>query len=64
MNTFDRVLKIIQAQAHAAVDHLESPETMIDQAIRDHEKAVADARVNQQTVVAQALRVKAERNAA
>ncbi len=52
MSVFGRLFKIGQAHANKALDGLEKPEVMLDQAIRDQEKNIAEARQKIQTVIA------------
>lgn len=52
MSIFSRLFKIGQAHANKAVDSMEKPEVMLDQAIRDREKQIAEAREKIQKVIA------------
>ena len=44
MSIFSRLFKIGQAATHTVVDKLERPEIMLDQAIRDKEKQIREAK--------------------
>lgn len=52
MSIFSRLFKIGQAHANKAVDGLEKPEIMLEQAIRDREKQISEARQGIQKVIA------------
>jgi phage shock protein A len=52
MSIFSRLFKIGQAHANKAIDSMEKPEVMLDQAIRDREKQIAEARQKIQSVIA------------
>lgn len=60
MGILTRTFKIGQAQTNQWLDKLENPEKMIDQAIRDRENEVADARSSIAKVIAQEKQTKAE----
>jgi phage shock protein A len=59
MSIFSRLFKIGQAHANKAVDSLERPEVMLEQAIRDREKQIAEARSKIQKVIASERRQRA-----
>jgi phage shock protein A len=44
MSIFNRIFKIGQAGVNKAIDKLETPELMLDQAIRDKEKQITEAK--------------------
>ena len=52
MSIFSRLFKIGQAKANQAIDKMEKPEVMLEQAIRDQTKAIAEARQKIQAVIA------------
>lgn len=52
MSIFSRLFKIGQAHTNKALDSMEKPEVMLDQAIRDREKQIAEARQKIQKVIA------------
>lgn len=52
MSIFSRLFKIGQAHTNKAIDAMEKPEVMLDQAIRDREKQIAEARQKIQKVIA------------
>lgn len=52
MSIFQRLFKVGQAHANKALDSIEKPEVMLDQAIRDQEKQIAEARGKVQKVIA------------
>ena len=52
MSIFSRLFKIGQAHTNKALDSLEKPEVMLEQAIRDREKQIAEAREKIQKVIA------------
>ena len=58
MSIFSRLFKIGQANANKAIDNLEKPEIMLDQAIRDQEKAITEAKKSVQGVIADERQVK------
>ena len=58
MSIFGRLFKVGQANANKAIDKLEKPEVMLDQAIRDQEKAIAEAKKSVQGVIATERQVK------
>ncbi|MBN1970856.1 MAG: PspA/IM30 family protein [Candidatus Delongbacteria bacterium] len=59
MGFFSRLFKIGQAKANQLVDTLEKPELMLDQAIRDKEKNLKEAKESVQNVIAEERRLKA-----
>ncbi len=52
MSIFSRLFKIGQAHVNQAVDKLEKPEVMLDQAIKDQAKAISEAKQRVQQVIA------------
>ena len=52
MSVFSRIFKIGQASANKVVDKLEKPELMLEQAIKDKEKQVRDAKKSIQACIA------------
>jgi phage shock protein A len=52
MSIFSRIFKIGEAHVNRAVDKMEKPEVMLDQAIRDQEKAIREAKQRVQQVIA------------
>jgi len=52
MSIFSRLFKVGQAHANRAVDKLEKPEVMLEQAIRDQTKSIAEAKQRVQQVIA------------
>jgi len=60
MGIFKRLFKIGQASANKAVDSLESPELMLDQAIRDKEGEVKEAKRSVMECIATERQTKAE----
>ena len=52
MGIFSRIFKIGQASANKALDSLEKPELMLDQAIRDKEKQIKEAKKAVQECIA------------
>lgn len=59
MSIFSRLFKIGQAHTNKALDSLEKPEVMLEQAIRDREAQIADVREKIQKVIASERRQKA-----
>jgi phage shock protein A len=59
MSIFSRLFKIGQAKANSVVDSLEKPELMLEQAIRDQEKQIAEAKKSVQSVIATERKTKA-----
>lgn len=59
MSIFSRIFKIGQAHANKAIDGMEKPEVMIEQAIRDREKHIAEAKRKVQAVIATERQTKA-----
>lgn len=68
MSIFSRLFKVGQAGANKVIDKLESPELMLDQAIRDKEKQVREAKQSVSKCIATERQTKAllqkERDAA
>lgn len=58
MSIFGRLFKVGQANANKMVDKLEKPEVMLDQAIRDQQKHIAEAKQSVQAVIATERQVK------
>lgn len=52
MSIFSRIFKVGQAAANKAVDKLENPELMLDQAIRDKDKQIMEAKKSVQSCIA------------
>ncbi|PID26921.1 MAG: hypothetical protein CR982_07685 [Candidatus Cloacimonadota bacterium] len=59
MGFFSRLFKIGEAKANQIADSLEKPELMLDQAIRDKEKQLKEAKESVQKVIAEERRMKA-----
>ncbi len=59
MGIISRLFKIGEAKANRAVDNLEDPEVMLDQAIRDKEQQQRDAKLDVQKVIAAERKQKA-----
>ena len=59
MSIFSRIFKVGQAAANKVVDKMENPELMLDQAIRDKEKQIAEARKSIQSCIATERQAKA-----
>lgn len=59
MSIFKRLFKIGQANVNKAVDGLEKPEVMLDQAIRDQQKHISEAKQSVQAVIATERQTKA-----
>lgn len=59
MSVFSRMFKIGQASVNKVVDGLESPELMLDQAIRDKDKQILDAKRSVQQCIATERKTKA-----
>lgn len=59
MSIFGRLFKVGQAHANRAIDGLEKPEVMLEQAIRDQEKQIREAKQSVQSVIASERRSKA-----
>jgi phage shock protein A len=60
MGIFKRLFKIGQASANKAVDALETPELMIEQAIKDKENEIKDAKKSVMECIATERQTKAE----
>ncbi|BBM89933.1 hypothetical protein COTS27_01650 [Spirochaetota bacterium] len=52
MSVFRKLFKVGEAKANELVEKLEKPELMLDQAIRDKEKAIREARARVQSIIA------------
>ncbi len=59
MSIFGRLFKVGEAHANKAIDSLEKPEIMLEQAIRDQEKQIQEARKSVQAVIATERQTKA-----
>lgn len=59
MSIFQRIFKIGQAATHQVVERLESPELMLDQAIRDKEEQIREAKKAVQGCIATERQTKA-----
>lgn len=59
MGVFSRFFKVTEAGANRLIDKMEKPELMLDQAIRDREKSISDARQKVQSVIATERQTKA-----
>ncbi len=59
MSIFSRLFKIGQAHTNKALDNMEKPDVMLEQAIRDREAQIADVREKIQKVIASERRQKA-----
>jgi phage shock protein A len=59
MGIFSRLFKIGQAKANKVIDGMEDPEIMLEQAIRDREKEIGEAKQSVQQVIASERRTKA-----
>ena len=59
MSIFKRLFKIGQANINKAVDSMEKPEVMLDQAIRDQQKNISEAKQSVQAVIATERQTKA-----
>lgn len=59
MSIFGRLFKVGEANANKVLDKLEKPEVMLEQAIRDQEKHIREARQNVQSVIATERQTKA-----
>lgn len=59
MSIFSRMFKIGQAHANKAIDGLEKPEVMLEQAIRDQEKHIREVKTKVQAVIATERQTKA-----
>lgn len=59
MSIFGRIFKVGQAGANKLVDKMEKPELMLEQAIRDQEKMIRDAKTSVQGVIATERQTKA-----
>jgi len=59
MSIFSRIFKVGQASANKAIDKLEKPELMLEQAIRDKEKQIREAKKSVQQCIATERQTKA-----
>ena len=59
MSIFNRIFKVGQASMNKVVDKLEKPELMLDQAIRDKEKQIREAKQSVQQCIATERQTKA-----
>ena len=59
MSIFSRIFKVGQAHANRMVDKMEKPEVMLEQAIRDQDKAIREAKQKVQQVIATERQTKA-----
>ncbi len=59
MSIFRRIFKIGQAGINKTIDGLEKPELMLEQAIRDQQKRIADVKKSVQSVIATERQTKA-----
>ena len=59
MSIFSRIFKVGQAAANKVVDKIENPELMLDQAIRDKDKQIQDAKKSVQSCIATERQAKA-----
>lgn len=59
MSIFSRIFKIGQAAVNKVVDKFETPELMLDQAIQDKEKQIADAKKSVQQCIVSERQAKA-----
>lgn len=59
MGIFSRIFKIGQAKTNKLIDSMENPEEMLDQAIRDQDGAVREAKVSVRSVIATERETKA-----
>ena len=60
MSIFNRLFKVGQASANQLVDKLEKPELMLEQAIKDKEKQIRDAKKSIQQCIATERQAKAQ----
>ena len=60
MGIFSRIFKVGEAHANRAIDRLEKPEVMLEQAIRDQNKAIQVAKEKIQAVIATERQSKAQ----
>jgi phage shock protein A len=59
MSVFSRMFKIGQASVNKALDSMEDPELMLDQAIRDKQKQITEAKRSIQSLIATERQTKA-----
>lgn len=60
MSVFQRMFKVGEAKVNQLVDKLEKPEVMLDQAIRDKEKQISEAKKSVMNVIATERQTKAQ----
>ncbi len=60
MSVFQRIFKVGEAKVNQIVDSLEKPEVMLDQAIRDKEKQISNAKKSVMNVIATERQTKAQ----
>lgn len=60
MSIFSRIFKIGQAHTNRVIDNLEKPEVMLDQALRDKDKAMQEAMEKVQSVIATERQTRAQ----
>ena len=60
MSVFQRMFKVGEAKVNQLVDSLEKPEVMLDQAIRDKEKQISNAKKSVMSVIATERQTKAQ----
>ena len=58
MGIFSRLFKVGQAKANEVIDSMESPELMLNQAIKDKDKALAEAKESVANVIAEERKLK------
>lgn len=62
MNVFEKVLRIVEAEIHSALDHVEDPEAMLEQALRDGEEELAQSRARIADVMAAKAAIEEEKH--
>lgn len=60
MSVFQRIFKVGEAKVNQIVDSMEKPEVMLDQAIRDKEKQISNAKKSVMSVIATERQTKAQ----
>jgi phage shock protein A len=60
MSVFQRIFKVGEAKVNQIVDGLERPEVMLDQAIRDKDKQISEAKKSVMSVIATERQTKAQ----
>lgn len=60
MSVFQRIFKVGEAKVNQIVDGLEKPEVMLDQAIRDKDKQISEAKKSVMSVIATERQTKAQ----